>query len=104
MLLRVSTATAGIDGVGVLRGVDIGIGTGETVALIGRNGAGKTSLLRAIMGLLPLERGEITLAGETISALPPHARAGLGIGYAPEDRRMVGKLTVAENMMVTAWA
>ncbi|MFG1347874.1 ATP-binding cassette domain-containing protein [Xanthobacter autotrophicus DSM 431] len=104
MLLDVKNSCASIDGVTVLRSVSMGLDAGETVALIGRNGAGKASLLRAVMGLLALDSGEVAFAGETLSALPAHLRVGRGIGYAPEDRRLVGKFSVLENILVPASA
>jgi branched-chain amino acid transport system ATP-binding protein len=73
------------------------------VGLVGRNGAGKTSTLRSIMGHLPLRQGQIHFDGQPLSALPPEARAGLGIGYMPEDRGLVPELTVEENMLIPLW-
>ena len=69
----------------VLRGFSMQVPTGHMVGLVGRNGAGKTSTLRSIMGHLPLRQGQIHFDGQPLSALPPEARAGLGIGYMPED-------------------
>jgi branched-chain amino acid transport system ATP-binding protein len=77
--------------------------TGHMVGLVGRNGAGKTSTLRSIMGHLPLRQGQILFEGQSLSALPPEARAGLGIGYMPEDRGLVPELTVEENMLIPLW-
>jgi branched-chain amino acid transport system ATP-binding protein len=77
--------------------------TGHMVGLVGRNGAGKTSTMRSIMGHLPLRQGQIHLDGQSLSALPPEARAGLGIGYMPEDRGLVPELTVEENMLIPLW-
>jgi lipopolysaccharide export system ATP-binding protein len=82
----------------VLRGLRLQVGKGEMVGLVGRNGAGKTSTLRSIMGHLPLRQGHIHFNGQSLSALPPEARAGLGIGYMPEDRGLVPELTVEENI------
>src|SRR5512139_3427248 len=88
----------------VLFEVDLAVGAGEVVALIGRNGAGKTSLLRAAMGLGARTRGQVMLGGQDISALPPHARARRGLGYVPEDRRIFTDLTVGENLRLVARA
>ncbi len=88
----------------VLRGVTLTLGSGEMVGLVGRNGAGKTTTIRALMGLLPLKGGEIRVDGRNIDDLKPHQRAALGIGYLPEDRRLVPLLTVEENILVPAWA
>jgi branched-chain amino acid transport system ATP-binding protein len=73
---------------------------GEVVALLGRNGAGKSTALKAIMGLVPPRSGEVTLNGESISHLEPHQIARLGLGYVPEDRRIFTDLTVTENLEV----
>jgi branched-chain amino acid transport system ATP-binding protein len=77
------------------------VAAGEVVALIGRNGAGKSTLLKSVMGLVEA-RGTIEFGGRAIGALPPHARARLGLGYVPEDRRIFADLTVRENLRVGA--
>jgi len=76
------------------------IGTGEVVALIGANGAGKSSLLNALMGLSRRSQGEIRLAGESLAGLAPHRRARLGMGYVPEGRRVFAGMTAEENLLV----
>jgi branched-chain amino acid transport system ATP-binding protein len=86
----------------VLFDVDLAVAAGEVVALVGRNGAGKTSLLRAAMGLGARVLGAVLLDGHDVSALPPHARARRGLGYVPEDRRIFTDLTVAENLRLVA--
>lgn len=88
----------------ILRGVTLEAPAGMVVGLIGRNGAGKTTTLRSIMGLVPLAAGEIALDGVRLRDLPPHHRPRLGIGYMPEDRRLVPALTVEENLLVPIWA
>jgi ABC-type branched-subunit amino acid transport system ATPase component len=93
-----------LQGFEVLRGVSFHVLPGETVALVGRNGAGKTTTLRCLMGLVPVKEGRITLGEVVLNNLPPHRRAALGIGYAPEDRRLVGHLTVEENLLLPTWA
>lgn len=87
----------------ILRGVDLRVNEGELVALVGRNGAGKTTTLRSIMGLTKLSEGSIRFKNGLISDLEPHQRAQLGIGYMPEDRRLVPQLTVEENILLPAW-
>jgi branched-chain amino acid transport system ATP-binding protein len=87
----------------VLRGFSMTLQSGQMLGLVGRNGAGKTSTLRSIMGHLPLRQGHIHFNGQSLSALPPEARAGLGIGYMPEDRGLVPELTVEENMLIPLW-
>jgi branched-chain amino acid transport system ATP-binding protein len=86
----------------VLRRVDFALAEGATVALIGRNGAGKTSLLRAIMGFMKVTAGEIVFDGRPILAMPPHERPRLGIGYAPEDRRLFSSFSIEENIRLPA--
>lgn len=88
----------------VLRGVELCVPTGETVALVGRNGAGKTTLMRSIMGLVPVARGRIVFEGVDLCRLASHQRARRGIGYMPEDRRLVPGLAVEENILLPGWA
>ena len=84
----------------VLGDVSLTVGAGEVVALVGRNGAGKTSLLRAVMGLMSRSTGSVFLAGRDISGDAPFRRAQMGLGYVPEDRRIFTDLTVAENLRI----
>ncbi len=86
----------------VLEGVSLRVGPGELVALMGRNGMGKSTVMRSIMGLSPPARGSITFAGRVIDRLPPYRIARLGIGYVPEDRQVFPTLTVRENMVAVA--
>src|SRR5207302_2933842 len=87
----------------VLRGVSIAVDTDEVVALVGRNGAGRTTIIESITGLLPIRSGRIRFRDEEITALPPHRRAQRGIGYAPENSGIFPELTVAENLMISRW-
>lgn len=87
----------------ILRGISMTVGAGETVCLVGRNGAGKSTTIESIMGLLPLRSGSITFQDEDITRLPVHKRARRGIGYAPEDTGIFPELTVGENLMVSRW-
>lgn len=84
----------------ILRDVDLNVPTGEMVCLIGRNGVGKTTLLKTIMGLLRPRSGAITFAGEPITAKSPDQRAKLGIGYVPQGREIIPRLTVKENLLL----
>src|SRR5438046_7110909 len=87
----------------ILRGVSLAVGDGEAVCLVGRNGAGKTTTIDSIMGLLPVRAGTVAFQGRDITRRPPHARALLGIGYAPEDAGIFPDLTVEENFQITSW-
>jgi branched-chain amino acid transport system ATP-binding protein len=84
----------------VLHGVTIEAREGEVVSLLGRNGAGKSTTLKAIVGLVEVTGGSVSLDGREITALPPHEIARLGVGWVPEDRRIFSDLTVEENLLV----
>ncbi|MDS1135396.1 ABC transporter ATP-binding protein [Nitratireductor indicus] len=86
----------------VLFGVDLAVGEGEVVTLMGRNGMGKTTTVRSIMGLTPPARGAISFAGQRCHGLPPHRIARLGLGLAPEGREIFPTLSVRENLVATA--
>lgn len=103
-MLAVEALEVSIQAVQILRGVNLKLGEGSMAGIIGRNGAGKTTLMRSIMGLLPARAGSIRFNGVPIHTLPAHRRAALGLGYMPEDRRLVPQLTVEENILVPAWA
>ncbi len=85
-----------------LQGASLALGAGEIVSIIGRNGVGKTTLLKTIIGLLPVAQGTLALEGEDITRLPAHERARRGIGYVPQGRMIFADLTVAENLLVGA--
>ncbi len=82
----------------ILNGVSLTIGAGEVVGLLGRNGVGKSTTLKTIMGLVQPRQGKVMLDGKPITHMPPHKLARLGIGYVPEDRRIFRLLTVMENL------
>jgi branched-chain amino acid transport system ATP-binding protein len=88
----------------VLRGVDFKVGRGETVSLLGRNGMGKTTLLRSLMGLVTPKNGEIRFAGAEIRGWRPSAIARAGVGFVPEGRGIFPNLTVEENLVFAARA
>jgi branched-chain amino acid transport system ATP-binding protein len=88
----------------ILREVSLELPDGCMAGLIGRNGAGKTTLIKSLMGLLKVSSGTVRFGGADLLALPTHERARLGIGYMPEDRRLVPELTAEENALVPAWA
>jgi branched-chain amino acid transport system ATP-binding protein len=84
----------------ILQGVSLRVEPGQVVAVLGRNGVGKTTLLRSVMGLTPPRRGQVILEGRDITGLAPHRIARLGIGYVPQGRRIFNSLTVHENLSV----
>jgi branched-chain amino acid transport system ATP-binding protein len=84
----------------VLFGVSLQAAPGEVVALLGRNGAGKSTTLRSVMGLLPPRAGRVVFRGQEITGWPPHRVCRLGVGFVPEDRRIFPDLTVRENLEV----
>ncbi len=103
-MLRIDGLEVSIGAVGILRGVSLEVGAGRLAGLIGRNGAGKTTLMRSIMGILRWRAGCIDFDGKPLAAVPAHARTRLGIGYMPEDRRLIPELTVAENVLLPVWS
>lgn len=103
-MLEISKLDVSIGSVAILRGVEMAVGERQFVGLVGRNGAGKTTLMRAIMGILPAKAGTIRYLGNPLEHTPTHKRARGGIGYMPEDRRLVPALTVEENVLIPAWA
>src|SRR6187549_4111105 len=103
-MLEVRSLHVAIDSVVALRGLSLEVGSGRMVGLVGRNGAGKTTLMRTLMGHLAPTTGTVVFDGRDLLALPAHARAGLGIGYMPEDRGLVPELTVEENILLPIWA
>jgi branched-chain amino acid transport system ATP-binding protein len=102
-LLSISNLHVLIQSIGVLRGFSLDLARGQMIGLIGRNGAGKTTLLRSIMGHLPIEQGDIRFNGQSLKGVERHDRATLGIGYMPEDRRLIPELTVEENILLPVW-
>src|SRR5262245_66322612 len=84
----------------ILHGVSLEAAAGEVVALLGRNGAGKSTVMKSIMGLVPAAGGEVTFDGRRIERLPAYRIARLGLGYVPADRRIFTELTVMENLAV----
>jgi branched-chain amino acid transport system ATP-binding protein len=88
----------------VLHGISLEVQPGQIVCLVGRNGAGKSTTLKAIMGIAPPSRGAITFRGERIDGRAPHAIAARGLAWVPEDRRVFGSLSVEENVRIAAQA
>ena len=99
-MLEARDLSAGYGRAQILFGLDLAIDRGEVVALLGRNGAGKSTTLKALMGLIETRSGEVRFEGAHIERHAPHEIARLGLGYVPEDRRIFTDLTVAENLEV----
>lgn len=99
-MLRLEGVEAGYGAVQVLRGLTLGAEAGEVLCVMGRNGAGKSTMLKTIIGQVPVNAGTITLDGTRIDQLPAHDVPRHGIGYVPQGRRLFGDLTVAENIEV----
>jgi branched-chain amino acid transport system ATP-binding protein len=93
-----------IGSVQAVRGFSMEVAAGELVGLAGRNGAGKTTVMRTVMGMTQLVGGLLTYEGQVISGVPTHRRAAMGIGYMPETRGLIPDLTVEENMLLPTWA
>jgi branched-chain amino acid transport system ATP-binding protein len=102
-VLRLTRVTVKFGELTILRSLSLEVPVGSIVGLVGRNGAGKTTTLKSIVGLVPVVSGEVRLDGQDLVPLSPHARVRLGIGYMPEDRRLIGPLTVQENLLLPAW-
>jgi branched-chain amino acid transport system ATP-binding protein len=102
-MLKVESLEVTIKGFPILRGVSLEIPPAGLVGLVGRNGAGKTTTLKGIMGLAPVSGGILQLDGADLLQVPGHKRAQLGIGYMPEDRRLIGALSVEDNILLPAW-
>jgi len=100
LLLDVSGLSAWYGAAQVLYGVNLHVNRGEVVALMGRNGAGKSTTMKSIMGLMDKRRGKLQFMGEDISTSNPHLVAAAGLGFVPEDRRIFTDLTVLENLEV----
>ncbi len=103
-MLHVEGVRVTIKGFIILRGVNLDIPTGGLSGLVGRNGAGKTTTLKSIIGVIPVSAGSIKLDDQDLLQIPGHKRARLGIGYMPEERRLIPALSVHDNIMMPAWA
>ncbi len=103
-MLKVEGLEVNIGTTNILRDVHLTVAPGAMCGLIGRNGAGKTTFMRSVMGLLPVRAGRIDFEHLDLRRMHAHRRAHLGIGYMPEDRRLVPDFTGEENILTTAWA
>ena len=99
-MLRVDGITAGYGPVTILRDLSFKAEAGQVTCIMGRNGVGKSTLMRAIIGLVPVQSGQITLGKVALHALPPHQVPVQGVAYVPQGRRLFGPLTVAENIEI----
>jgi branched-chain amino acid transport system ATP-binding protein len=102
-LLELECVSAGYGPIGVLREISLNVGEGEMVAMIGANGAGKSTMLRCISGCLRPTRGEIRFGGRPTAGVAPHELVGRGLAHAPEGRRIFPRLTVRENLELGAY-
>ena len=102
-MLEIRNLTAHYGHSQVLYDISIDVKSGEFVSIIGANGAGKSTLMKVIMGLVPVSAGSLLFKGKDISKSKPWERAGLKIAYVPEERRVFGELTVAENLRIGGW-
>ncbi|GGD23310.1 ABC transporter ATP-binding protein [Aureimonas glaciei] len=100
ILLNTVGLWSGYGGKPVLQGVDMDVRAGEIVAVIGRNGVGKSTLMKSLIGLLPTDKGSVVFGGTAIDALAAHKRARLGIGYVPQGRDVFPRMSVFENLAV----
>ena len=99
-MLSIRNLSSGYGDAQVLHDISFEVNAGEIVCLLGRNGAGKTTCMKTIMGLIPAHAGWVALSGETVSSLPAHEVPKRGIGYIPQGRRLFAELTVAENLEI----
>ena len=99
-MLTVDTLNQAYGGSHILRGLSFEVQTGEVTTLLGRNGVGKTTLLKSLMGLVKTQSGSISFDGKDITHLPPHERVKAGIGFVPQGREIFPRLTVEENLLM----
>ena len=103
-MLRVEGLQVDIASASILRGVALHVPSGAMAGLIGRNGAGKTTFMRSVMGLVRPREGRIEFGKIDLTRMHSHKRVGLGIGYMPEDRRLVPDFTAEQNVLLPAWS
>ena len=101
-MLEISNLTVRYGGITAMSDLSLTVPRGETVILVGANGAGKSSLINAIIGMVPVAKGSIKLDGVELTKIAPYNRAGCGIGYSPEGRRVFPTMTVRDNVLAGA--
>jgi urea transport system ATP-binding protein len=97
-MFEVSNLTSAYGQSQVLHGIDLAVAPGEIVALVGRNGMGKSTLMKSLIGIMPAQSGRITVDGADVTALPSHQRVAKGLAYVPQGRQIFGTMTVRENI------
>ena len=97
-MFEVRNLTAAYGQSEVLHGIDLSVGVGEIVALVGRNGMGKSTLMKSMIGVMPSRSGQIVVDGVDVTALPSHRRVASGLAYVPQGRQIFGTMTVKENI------
>jgi urea transport system ATP-binding protein len=97
-MLEVRNLSAAYGQSEVLHGIDFSVGAGEIVALVGRNGMGKSTLMKSLIGVMPIRAGQISIDGADLTALPSHERVSRGLAYVPQGRQIFGTMTVRENI------
>ena len=102
-MLKIAGLDVNIGATPILRGIDLEVPSGTMCGLIGRNGAGKTTFMRAVMGALAARNGALEFDSVDLGAAPAYQRAHMGIGFMPEDRRLVPQLTSEENILLPTW-
>lgn len=102
-MLEIKDLKVDIKNLQILRGIKLGASQGQITALVGRNGAGKTTTMRAVMGLLKIKSGIILLDKNDLIGTPVHDRVSLGVGFMPEDRRIIPSISVEENLLLPTW-
>ena len=102
-MLAVEQLVVDIQSSRILRGISLAVGPGELVCLVGRNGAGKTTSFRTIMGFIKPVSGAVRFRDEMLTGMPTHRIAQRGLGYAPEESQVFGDLSVAENIELPTW-
>jgi urea transport system ATP-binding protein len=97
-MLEIKSLSAGYGQSQVLHGIDLNVAPGEIVAVVGRNGMGKSTLMKALMGIIPATAGQVLVGDTEVTAMPSHARVARGLGYVPQGREIFATMTVKENI------